>query len=1250
MKRLFTYILALSLLPQIASAAVLVGKTEGTFALSPKGAATYTIPLTIPKGMSDFKPELSLVYDSQDGSGIMGLGWSIKGIQTISKVNKCNYLDGTSEGTAFALNGMRLLLKSGTDGQTGATYKMLHDCGDVISIAATQNGVPATFKVNAADGSIYKYGSSTGRYINGDNSKWALDYVQDALGNYISYTYDQNGGLYPTSITYGRNVHGTAGVDCVISFTYDNSTTKRLQSIECRYNGSIYRTYTFNYAESPSRLISVTEGGRGTSTFAPTSFTWAQNRIASITDGLGATENFNYGETDWIPVVVSRTESTPTDSRTTTYSYHSISYNYEGEISGFYYVEEESSTGIVTKTYNDDDSNHLALYLKKVEICNANEDIIKKDDYQTHIETASDKSYRISYAKRSSTRPFEWFYDEDECFFENGELDSRYTDDGLLSDEKHITPWLSSNDTVWIKNLPSEVNIRKNSQHFGAEGEEFEKITYERDPNTGLVLKEIKTRNDQHVKTDGYSYNVYGQVISHYTVAYESTDTLITTYQYNTKGQLYKEYNPLGQYKTYSYNTYTGTLSSVVEFDGSTTTYTYDNMLRETKCSGSSNIVTTTRSTANYGGSVYSVKVSESDKAPITTYYDAWGRKVAESTIIIPNATVYTDYQYLPNGKIGFISFPHKNTVSTGGTTYTYDDPLQRLTKTEDTNGKINTWEYDEYGRIISCIDGVTTMFQYYTPDKLNLIMDADDLTDFVQYFYTIDGNIDYIDVGYGDAGTNWGCYTTDYEYDVFGRLVQTTDVNGVTKQYEYDGNGNLWKTTVDGSSVETNYDKYGRLISKMWYGSDEGSQTVNYTYNTGLRMKHLLAQEQGDNYTYTYSYELGGKLIGKNCSVSDGNQPQSANIGIQYDSNKQISRENCTFGFASNRTFEETFSYTHGVLLADSLNQQLAYRLNNQDNWGNVTSEKAFRGTITRTFDDYGNMLSMKRLAIQKSYTYDIETGNMTGKDGVFLSYDDKNRLTEWGDHTYSYDKMGNITNLPLVGTFTYEDFKVDGMVEAAGYSAGDSLNIIYYKAIERPKSLENEHYKADFSYDGNGNRVLMKVYKKVSGQYQPYLTRYYLGEKAEVNIDSLGRKKGYLYAGNDAQTAPAVLEVQPSGSSVIWKMTRDNTESVLRYDRASVTPYYEFSYSPWGVRTSVNDDTDFTMPGESLGACPFYRTYKGYEDLWMFGLLYDKTRLYSPYLGRYLSPSPVLNSTRRAYDFNPYVFSKNNPFRVVK
>ena len=97
MKRILLYIIAVLLLSQDIYASVLVGKTEGTFSVSPSGAATYTIPITIQKGLSDFAPQISLSYNSQAGNGIAGLGWNISGLSAISVVPKNLYFDGQAE-------------------------------------------------------------------------------------------------------------------------------------------------------------------------------------------------------------------------------------------------------------------------------------------------------------------------------------------------------------------------------------------------------------------------------------------------------------------------------------------------------------------------------------------------------------------------------------------------------------------------------------------------------------------------------------------------------------------------------------------------------------------------------------------------------------------------------------------------------------------------------------------------------------------------------------------------------------------------------------------------------------------------------------------------------------------------------------------------------------------------------------------------------------------------------------------------
>ena len=40
---------------------------------------------------------------------------------------------------------------------------------------------------------------------------------------------------------------------------------------------------------------------------------------------------------------------------------------------------------------------------------------------------------------------------------------------------------------------------------------------------------------------------------------------------------------------------------------------------------------------------------------------------------------------------------------------------------------------------------------------------------------------------------------------------------------------------------------------------------------------------------------------------------------------------------------------------------------------------------------------------------------------------------------------------------------------------------------------------------------------------------------------------------------------------------------------------------------------------------------------------------RLYNPYLGRFISPDPLLNSEGGPLDYNPYIYARNNPYKYI-
>ena len=106
-----------------------VGRTPGTFAVSPTGAATYTIPVWAPPGPQGMQPNIALAYNSHQGNSYVGVGWGVSGLSSIYRCNLTVAQDGAAAPVALAvsdgycMDGQRLRLTGGTYGTAGSTYQ-----------------------------------------------------------------------------------------------------------------------------------------------------------------------------------------------------------------------------------------------------------------------------------------------------------------------------------------------------------------------------------------------------------------------------------------------------------------------------------------------------------------------------------------------------------------------------------------------------------------------------------------------------------------------------------------------------------------------------------------------------------------------------------------------------------------------------------------------------------------------------------------------------------------------------------------------------------------------------------------------------------------------------------------------------------------------------------------------------------------------------------------------------------------------
>ena len=319
-----------------------VGAIPGVIDVSPMGAATYTIPIDVVPGTQGMQPNLSIVYNSMSGMGLLGMKWNLAGLSAITRCGQVPYYDENitsiqiSANDRFALNGDRLIrTNNGVYGALDGEYATeIENFTQVTSHGVNVSGHPWYFKAYTDDGSIIEYGNT-------DDSKqtlkkvnpltwyiisWYINKITDANGNYMTFYYEQSndGEIWINEIQYT----GNTGIQpyAKVKFSYDSipailgkntyyigslggygiPQTKLLNSITVSYNNDIARKYQFNYNlnDSGERTAHLKEvvlyGEGGSKQLNATNINWGEqnnnietNTQSNFSTGSIVTGDFN---------------------------------------------------------------------------------------------------------------------------------------------------------------------------------------------------------------------------------------------------------------------------------------------------------------------------------------------------------------------------------------------------------------------------------------------------------------------------------------------------------------------------------------------------------------------------------------------------------------------------------------------------------------------------------------------------------------------------------------------------------------------------------------------------------------------------------------------------------------------------------------------------------------------------------------------------------------------------------------------
>ncbi|MBP5642908.1 MAG: hypothetical protein J6X10_01560, partial [Bacteroidales bacterium] len=179
-----------------------VGAIGGTVDVSALGGAVYSIPIEVLPGKDGMQPALSITYNSQAGNGLLGYGWSLSGLSSITRCGRTIYHDETNTSDAVdydndrcMLDGQRLISISNNDtlyGSNGCRYRTeIDNISRIISYGGSGQN-PEKFKVWTKDGHIIEYGYTTDSKLvcSGDSiAMWMVNKISDYNGNYMTYHY-----------------------------------------------------------------------------------------------------------------------------------------------------------------------------------------------------------------------------------------------------------------------------------------------------------------------------------------------------------------------------------------------------------------------------------------------------------------------------------------------------------------------------------------------------------------------------------------------------------------------------------------------------------------------------------------------------------------------------------------------------------------------------------------------------------------------------------------------------------------------------------------------------------------------------------------------------------------------------------------------------------------------------------------------------------------------------------------------------
>jgi RHS repeat-associated protein len=448
------------------------------------------------------------------------------------------------------------------------------------------------------------------------------------------------------------------------------------------------------------------------------------------------------------------------------------------------------------------------------------------------------------------------------------------------------------------------------------------------------------------------------------------------------------------------------------------------------------------------------------------------------------------------------------------------------------------------------------------------------------------------------------------YAYNLDRQLTTITRPDSQTLNFAYDSGARLSTLTIPGGVYTFGYSATTGNLSSI---TAPGGGTLSYTYDGALRTQTTWAGAVAGNVSRIFDNNF--RITSQ--SINGGNT-----INLAYDNDSLLTgagsltlSRNAQTGFISATALgsvTDTRSYTgFGEVSAYSAvyNSTGLYSATyTYDKLSRITQKvetiSGSTDTYDYTYDTAGRLTQVKKnTVVTATYTYDSNNNRLSytgGGPAINGTYDDQDRLTQYGSATYGYSANGELTTKTVGAQVTTYQYDVVGNLKSVTLPSGAQI---------------------DYLIDGQNRRIG----KKVNGVLvQGFLYQNALSPVAE--LDGSNNIVSRFVYGSRANVPDYMIK-----GGVTYRIISDHSGSPrLVVDVSTGAIAQHIDYDEFGV---VLTDTN-----------------PGFQPFGFAGGLYDKdtglvrfgSRDYDAQTGRWTAKDPILFA---GGDTNLYGYVLNDP-----